>query len=95
MEGLKPCPFCGGDADVVDLNDTEGVRVAGFRFAVRCTICGATLECRSAIQSKIAWNRRYDEFEAIKMAAVAMLEESRAFGKAMEESSRLLLAKDV
>ena len=60
MEGLKNCPFCGGEA-VVHIND--GVRVV-------CRECGATSKCLvdgysqgkpngSALKAVIiAWNRR-------------------------------------
>lgn len=63
---LLPCPFCGGDAAVVDLNDTGGVRVAGFRMAVRCSKCGATVEGRSTLHSIKTWNRRAIDVDALR-----------------------------
>lgn len=38
MDGLKPCPFCGGKAEII------GARYEREEtYAIRCTECGATL----------------------------------------------------
>ena len=59
MDKLKPCPFCGGKAKIVD--------VSGGWCAVVCDKCEATSKCivysgayaaeAAAIK---AWNRRAD-----------------------------------
>ena len=51
MDELKPCPFCGGEAKVMDM---------GFPYWVYCTKCyakvhGGTLDEKDSIE---AWNRR-------------------------------------
>ena len=64
--GLKPCPFCGGDAKIVEIeNDTDYQRLK-----IECLFCGATLErTQDFAHSQIArialnesaidvWNRR-------------------------------------
>lgn len=59
MDGLKPCPFCGGKGKVVDVN--------GFWCAVICEKCNATTNsilCSAEYAAKEkaieAWNRRID-----------------------------------
>lgn len=48
---LKPCPFCGGDAQI------EGAGKANAH--IKCLLCGAETECYNGIDRAItAWNRR-------------------------------------
>lgn len=54
---LKPCPFCGGMPEWVDLNETGGVRVAEMRMAIACS-CGARMERTAMLLTREAWNRR-------------------------------------
>lgn len=48
-EGLKPCPFCGGPARLMDM--TERAKARGYQY-VHCTACGIDAG------SVEAWNRR-------------------------------------
>lgn len=54
MTELKPCPFCGGEASVLELN--------GFsmsRYFVSCDTCSASGDHRETEEAAIeAWNRR-------------------------------------
>lgn len=54
MEKLKPCPFCGGEARVMDM---------GYPHWVYCTKCGAKVHGRTNDEkdSIEAWNRRSEE----------------------------------
>lgn len=72
--GLKPCPLCGGEAEVVRL--TQGPEE--LSAVIKCTDCGLTLEWETKIKVGIsrvtgrktaekvgldpveAWNQRYD-----------------------------------
>lgn len=63
MAKLKPCPFCGGIADVMN-NENETVNYRAFGYGTRgyatwyicyCKECGATGQ--TAID---AWNRRLE-----------------------------------
>lgn len=45
---LKPCPFCGGEAEITDLVMSK--LLDDERMQVKCILCGATVE---SIQSKI------------------------------------------
>ena len=48
-QGLKPCPFCGGKAKVMNGPDDW----------VQCDRCGATTAFSATVESAIAkWNRR-------------------------------------
>jgi Lar family restriction alleviation protein len=52
MEKLKPCPFCGGEAEVIDGTGWVGQ-------AVHCTECPANVYgFEEEDQSVAAWNRR-------------------------------------
>lgn len=69
--GLKPCPLCGGEAEVVRL--TQGPEE--LTAVIKCTDCGLTLDWRTEIKAGVsrsgkrtvvktsldpieAWNRR-------------------------------------
>ena len=69
--GLKPCPLCGGEAEVARLTQSSEAQSA----VIRCTDCGLTLEWETPIKVGIsrsghrtpvkagldpieAWNRR-------------------------------------
>ena len=54
---LKPCPFCGGSADIS--KTLLYGKVAGY--VVFCKKCGCEINARSSKQNaKKAWNRRSD-----------------------------------
>ncbi len=55
MEKLKPCPFCGGPAEV------EGPSFAGDLFHVRCQRFTADTEENSRARAIKTWNRRVSE----------------------------------
>ncbi len=48
-EELKPCPFCGGEAKVFEVNDTENVM---------CKSCGASVGYQSPVKATTRWNTR-------------------------------------
>ena len=68
--GLKPCPLCGGEAEVVRLTQNSKELTA----VIKCTDCGLTLEWETEITERVtrsgqkireegmgpidAWNRR-------------------------------------
>ena len=54
MNELKPCPFCGGDAKIVDVEDLKG-------FFALCKHCNASTRIFYSEEVAIeAWNRRVD-----------------------------------
>lgn len=64
MEGtkieLKPCPFCGGEADIFTSAEVGYLRSNGF--TVRCCncFCGTGMY-KDIARAKEAWNRRVDD----------------------------------
>ena len=60
MSKLKPCPFCGGEAD---LRIYDPPFVPQMQFYVACTNCGAmTHPCNLYKERAIAlWNRRQNK----------------------------------
>lgn len=56
---LKPCPFCGGEAEIVR---TENYGTGTFRFFAACLVCGVETPrvSRTMTQAAEAWNRRAD-----------------------------------
>ena len=53
---LKPCPFCGGDAEVASFK--LGIFGHAYYY-VRCTMCGATSKVQvTARKAERSWNRR-------------------------------------
>lgn len=55
---LKPCPFCGGEAEVWVSDVTD-------RAIVYCTVCDAQIRIRQNEQEAIeAWNHRVSEKSA-------------------------------
>lgn len=58
-QGLKPCPFCGGEAQIAR---TMHMGMRAYRFFVTCLVCGAETPrtSRTIKQATEAWNRRAD-----------------------------------
>ena len=57
---LKPCPFCGGEAKIIEEHDIMIGETFYFCECVDCTatILGGKVEEKEAIKM---WNRRVDE----------------------------------
>lgn len=54
MNELKPCPFCGGGAEI------ERMGTSRVSCIVACTYCGARVESSDEGEhSGSAWNRRF------------------------------------
>ena len=52
MSNLKPCPFCGGDAEIERLGDRRQSTVYS------CTQCGCMLETSEEFNHGSVWNTR-------------------------------------
>ena len=56
LEELRPCPFCGGEAE---LSDTAVQTKLGKKlWSVECTECGVILDRESREDAFEAWNNR-------------------------------------
>ena len=72
-EEIKPCPFCGGEAELdfahknFVYTDDDGIaRETGFFYTVKCinAVCGCAIGTYSDAEMAIeAWNRRAGESE--------------------------------
>lgn len=58
-EELKPCPFCGGEAELLETKDFKGQT---FSACIMCRECEC-ITCHFASKSTAieAWNRRSEE----------------------------------
>lgn len=55
---LKPCPFCGGKAELHTIKDFDGKIIAAN---VQCIVCGGSGgKFSSATNAVDVWNRRCD-----------------------------------
>ena len=54
-EELKPCPFCGGYAEICD--------GSCHNWLVYCTSCDVDIECDSHAKCVLAWNTRQPDKE--------------------------------
>ena len=57
---LKPCPFCGGNAEIVIVTR----HIENNRIVVKCTACGASTKTFSENKTEnaqAAWNLRKDK----------------------------------
>ena len=56
MAELKPCPFCGGEADC---NNNGFMQYGWKKWAVECPMCGVVSHFFDTEEKAIeAWNRR-------------------------------------
>jgi len=58
IQGLKPCPFCGGNAIEVSPYDQKPL---GSRWIIKCVDCGASIQGSHRAMNKAAWNQRAHE----------------------------------
>lgn len=59
MEDLKPCPFCGAEAQ---LREEQPVPTDDYYYRVRCRQCWATTDWNNKPDGAIeAWNRRVNK----------------------------------
>ena len=61
MTELKPCPFCGGKAEVfsdVTFKAETGEKIAEIKFFAWCTDCPALVSGDTENEAIDAWNRR-------------------------------------
>ena len=63
MDELKPCPFCGGDAELLSLNNTEQGLSPLYWYVVCTNGCARTFRHISDHDAIEAWNRRAERIE--------------------------------
>ena len=59
MTKLKPCPFCGGEAKIIQGSLYYGYRVGCENY--RCTTCPITYSYHTIEEAIEAWNTRADD----------------------------------
>ena len=64
---LKPCPFCGGEANIVKRKLKIGFYPSGGTYYVHCKKCLITTQPRNQKELVIEfWNRRVDDGQEAK-----------------------------
>lgn len=59
---LKPCPFCGHEAELKCVKNRNLFRVYDGYPYVQCTCCGAHTQLKyTEHEAVVAWNRRSDD----------------------------------
>ena len=62
MDGLRECPFCGGEAEIITELYGEYSPVMDKNYIVQCVMCLAMTASRiSEDAARAAWNRREDK----------------------------------
>jgi Lar family restriction alleviation protein len=77
MDKLLPCPFCGGEAKLVQRKFKYGFYPSGGTYYVHCKSCLITTQPRRKSEDVIAvWNRRVDARQlALKTRICPMCED--------------------
>lgn len=61
-EKLKPCPFCGGKVEIINIINDEELTINGNCFVVHCDNCESETcfwrNCMSEERTAKKWNRR-------------------------------------
>lgn len=65
MSDLKPCPFCGGEAD----SDMDCEYGSPCGWSVTCELCGLTVYKESKALAEAAWNTRTSQWNPDMEAA--------------------------
>lgn len=61
---LKPCPFCGGEANLIRRNFKNGFYPSGGTYYVHCKACLITTQPRRKIADVVdVWNRRINNLK--------------------------------
>lgn len=63
MDELKPCPFCGGDAELLSINNNGQGLSPLFWYVVCTNMCARTFRHISDHDAIEAWNRRVSDDE--------------------------------
>ena len=64
FQPLRECPFCGGEAEATEYNDSD--------YTIMCKNCHAEIGWREKAEAIAAWNRRADHLpDATKMVSNA------------------------
>ena len=60
LEGLKQCPFCGHDAEVITNDEEIGFSEDALMYLVCCTWCSGNSGWALTQEDAVAaWNRRF------------------------------------
>jgi hypothetical protein len=55
---LKPCPFCGGDAGIKDIETRDQVFVTKSTIGCYTPECGVNISADTTFDAFILWNQR-------------------------------------
>ena len=85
MSELKPCPFCGGEAEMLTAESMHG----GYLFGIMCDDCRSRGDVYDTEAEAIAaWNTRVD-YHGYEQAAIEAWESIKAWNSRAELGSEL------
>ena len=61
MNELKPCPYCGGEANIESYDPYDGYQGDCTVWRVKCIECKAFIQRGTKDEAIAAWNRRVGE----------------------------------
>lgn len=68
MKKLKPCRFCGGEAELVKRELSRERSFGGFLYGVICRGCGTQIATNGGEEQAVDyWNKRADSVIAVEM----------------------------
>lgn len=68
MKKLKPCRFCGGEAELVKRELSRERSFGGFLYGVTCRSCGTQIATNGGEEQAVEyWNKRADSVIAVEM----------------------------
>ena len=68
MKKLKPCRFCGGEAELVKIEKSRECSFGGYLYGVTCKQCGTQIVTNGGEEQAVDyWNRRADSVIAVEM----------------------------